>query len=43
MNADPERWRSRPGTIGELERERALSAIVDFDQTGLRQFDGGLP
>lgn len=40
MNAD--KWRSRPGEVGDRERDRALSSLSDLLQTHLQEFGGGL-
>lgn len=38
----PDRWRSRPGRMGERERDRAAAAVSDLFQAHLRQFGGGI-
>ena len=40
---DPELWRSRPGSVGDRERERASTAIGDPYQLHLRAYGGGIP
>lgn len=40
---EDEDWRSRPGRMGERERERAVDALFDLMQTGFREMGGGLP